>query len=271
MIAWSARRTLVAGVALIALTNAVALAGVAWNRRGEPEAVLRLTERELKGAAEYGFQKENSGLALRLAWRLPWVPRPNQSDYLDFGYSANGGEAPWLGKDRLAELGFDVSPPRKSRRDDRQLPKEVLLVLEYDGPAWQAALERAEQRVNRTRSAAEASPGNQQLAAQADNAAKQLVEERQSYSRVFVIDSGRDLAALRARYPDRARYAIAHGRISIRFTSAGPSGYVNELSIPAINVPLEYRGTVDRQKRYEVGLAFGRRLEPWLTSAAPRP
>jgi len=278
---WSRRRTLLAGATLIALTNAVVLAGVAWNRSGEPEAVLRLTERELKSPGEYGFQKENSGLALRLAWRLPRVSKPNQPDHLDFGYSG-GGEGPWLDKAKLAELGFDVSPAPRAGRDgrvygERQLPREVLLVLEYDGPAWQAALERAKERAARTLAAAAASPGERPLAIQAENAAKQLVEERENYSRVFVIDSGRDVEALRAKYSDRARYAIAHGKVAIQFTYAdrgahySPTGYVSELSIPGVNVPLELRQTVDRQKRYEVSLAFGKRLEPWLTSAAVRP
>ena len=274
MITWSRRRTLLAGVALIALTNAVVLAGVAWNRSGEPEALLRLTERELKSPGEYGFQKENSGLTLRLAWRLSRAPKPNQPDYPDFGYSG-GGEGPWLNKAKLAELGFDVSPAPGSRRggyprDGRQLPREVLLVLEHDGPAWQAALERAKERAARTLAAAAASPVERQLAIQAENAAKQLAEERENYSRVFVIDSGRDVEALRAKYPDRARYAIAHGKVAIHFASSGPSGYVSELSIPGVNVPLELRQTVDRQKRYEVSLAFGKRLEPWLTAAAAR-
>ncbi len=279
MITWSARRTLIAGVALIALTNAVVLAGVAWNRSGEPEAVLRLTERELKSPGEWGFHKENSGLALNLAWRLLPARKPNPPDYVDFGYSG-GGEGSWLDKAKLAELGFDVSPAPRAGRDspfgERQLPKEVLLVLEYDGPAWRAALERAEERAARTRAAAAAAiPANPQLAIQAENAARQLVEERENYSRVFVIDSGRDRAALRAKYPDRARYAIAHGKVAIHFTSVGPrserpAGYISELSIPGVNVPLEYRKTVDRQKRYEVSLAFGKRLEPWLTAAAAR-
>ncbi|MFL6653087.1 MAG: DUF4824 family protein, partial [Sulfurifustaceae bacterium] len=55
MIAWSRKRTLLAGIALIAATNAVALVGVAYNRSGEPSSVLKLTERELALPYSWGF------------------------------------------------------------------------------------------------------------------------------------------------------------------------------------------------------------------------
>lgn len=47
MITWSNTRTLAAGVAVILLPNAIALTGVASNRRGEPESALHLTQREV--------------------------------------------------------------------------------------------------------------------------------------------------------------------------------------------------------------------------------
>ena len=51
---WSRTHTLVAGLGLIALTNAVALLGVAWNRSGEPDATLQLSQRELQ-PPYYGY------------------------------------------------------------------------------------------------------------------------------------------------------------------------------------------------------------------------
>ena len=71
MIAWSRRRTLLAGIALILAVNAVALAGVAYNRSGEPDSVLRLTERELQASYGWHGSAENSGAALTLRWRVP--------------------------------------------------------------------------------------------------------------------------------------------------------------------------------------------------------
>ena len=49
----------------------------------------------------------------------------------------------------------------------------------------------------------------------------ELVREENESSRLFVIDAGLDSAALRTKYPDRARYAIVQGVItsySIHYT-----------------------------------------------------
>src|SRR5690606_12668009 len=61
---------LLAGLALIALTNCWILASVAYNRSGEPEAVLLLSERELLPSRHWR-QQENSGVALALLTRQP--------------------------------------------------------------------------------------------------------------------------------------------------------------------------------------------------------
>ena len=52
---------------LVAAVNGAVLSGVAYNRSGPPEARIVLSERELPLA--YRRHEENSGLALRLAWR----------------------------------------------------------------------------------------------------------------------------------------------------------------------------------------------------------
>ena len=87
---------LVAGLALIAATNAVVLAGVAWNRSGGPEATLALTQREVTLLAFH--IGEDTGLALYLALGGdPWW---------------EAGAKTWLDRDKLAGLGFavDVDP-----------------------------------------------------------------------------------------------------------------------------------------------------------------
>jgi len=67
---WSRKHTLLAGLGLIALTNAIALSGVVYNRSGDPEATLRLTQRELRTPYRWYGNRENSGLALSLVWRV---------------------------------------------------------------------------------------------------------------------------------------------------------------------------------------------------------
>ena len=44
---WTRGHTLAIGIALIVLTNAVALGGVWWNRSATPESALTLSQREL--------------------------------------------------------------------------------------------------------------------------------------------------------------------------------------------------------------------------------
>ena len=55
-------RRLGASVGLLVLTNAVVLAGVAYNRSGEPEVEITLTERELPVAlGTFGGRDEDTG------------------------------------------------------------------------------------------------------------------------------------------------------------------------------------------------------------------
>jgi hypothetical protein len=271
---WSRRRTLVAGLSLIVVTNVVVLAGAAFNRGGEPDAQLRLTEREMRIPYSWGFRSENSGLALRLNWRLA---QPD-TDMHDYGQGGWGGPTTWLDQAKLAELGFDLSAPADrlvaERHYDRQAEREVFIVLEHDGPAYQAALKRAEAR-NHGPNAGQGTWN-------------QLQGELNTYSRLFAIDAGLGRETLRAKYPDRSRYAIAPGKVRIGLWHARPGerviGYISDLSVAEINVPLELRDTVgttpfegvsardpgETRLGYEATVAFGRRLEPWLVSAARR-
>jgi hypothetical protein len=96
--------------------------------------------------------------------------------------------------------------------------------------------------------------------------------EQESNSRLFVIDAGLDLEQLRAAYPDRARYAIVHGLI--RPTTMREKneirvgGNISELHADSIHVPLEYSPVFKNPAAYEVTLAFGQRLEPWVVAAS---
>ena len=70
MNAWSRGRTLGIGLALIVLTNAVALGGVWWNRSAAPDSSLTLSERELGLPWRALRNRENSGLDASIhAWR----------------------------------------------------------------------------------------------------------------------------------------------------------------------------------------------------------
>ena len=108
---------------------------------------------------------------------------------------------------------------------------------------------------------------------------KLLAREQKLNSRLFVVDAGRNNAALRAKYPDRSHYAIVPGRIrvvvNLHGVKSSPAGYVSNLSVEKVNVPASYRRVfeaVPKQRptnisedgpRYGVTLAFGKRLEPF--------
>jgi hypothetical protein len=107
--------------AVVVASNIFALGLAAVNRRGEPEAALQLTERELSPVAP---GTENTAMSLRLTWTDPSGAR----------------EAGWFDRAKLAELGFDCSQPvtRGNAMRYRATPaRQAYAALEYDGPAWQ--------------------------------------------------------------------------------------------------------------------------------------
>lgn len=241
-------RTLLLGLALILGSNAVVLAGVAWNRSGE-EARLQLSQRELGATRDWGSSRENSGVALQLHWRVLRTVKDEPS--YDYGYSY-GGDTEWLDRAKLEALGFDLSAPLPDplldERYERQLPRPVFLVLEFDGPAYRAALRRAEAWVQ------VAKKGSKEV----------LERERTESSRLFVVDAGLDADALRAKYPDRGHYAVVPGKVSLQtYRVKRPMGYVHGPSVADINVPTRFHGAV-RAPKFEASVAFGRRMEPWL-------
>lgn len=283
---WTRNHTLVAGIVLILATNAVALLGVAYNR-GEPESTLRLTERELRLPYSWGFEKENSGIALTLQWRA--LAEEGEDFYgLRTSYAGFGGVPDWLDKAKLTALGFDVSKPEDTPQGrmyyDKLLSKDVLLVLELDGPAYRTALARAQRHFQNEQALLKANPGKKEFEVRAKNTKQTLYQEERINSRLFAVDAGHDAAGLRAKYPDRNRYAIVRGQIQPRLGEINHkpklSAYISNLSITQINVPARYRQIFEplqqsaRTNRYDaavspykVTMAFGKRLEPWITEA----
>lgn len=285
MMSRSRKGILLAGVGLILAANAVALGGAAFNRSGDPECTLRLTERELRVVGGPDLDRENSAMSLRLRWRTLGQRAGPADDFPDGRY-AWGGAPKWLDAAKLAELGFGTARKRvRGGREHDAIPaKEVFLVLELDGPAYQAALERARQDNQRAKAA---QAGARDPEGESKRAAQRLRREESTSSRLFVIDAGLDAGALRARYPDRARHAIVRGQVrpywDTRADATGALvGHVVGPSVGEIHVPLEFQpslasagerasqGEDAQQPRREITVAFGRRLEPWITAVAKR-
>lgn len=279
---WSNKAALLAALAVVAATNSIALIGVAYNRSGDPESTLALTERELRIKHWSWPDNDNSSIDLQLEVRTRHLYA------IDMRFEQWRGD--WLTQDQLRELGFDttleVDTDEALARRRRDPSKAVFLALEYDGPAYQEALEQRHRAVQRARDLVSKNEGDEQLERQLAEALEALQNEEKSESRLFVVDASVDPRVLRDRYPDRTRYAIVRGRVwthvlgvpgQRRIAAAPP-----EVSIASIRVPYPYRDVADalrsekaywyvargQEPRFSATLSFGRRLEPWIAQMA---
>jgi hypothetical protein len=256
---------LAAGTALIVATNLIALGGVMYNRSGAPDSGLALSQRELNIPYNGWGEGDNSGLALRLVWRVDNAERIGIQRYYP------SGETTWLNSAKLAELGISVRKPPGNQEEraafSTGLPADVLLVLELNGPAYRRRVERSCQ------------PATEENARKRSEAL--CASEMTENSRLFVVDAGRDRDALRRKYPDTHTYAITHGRIHAAYLSGSVTAWVDGLAIDELHVPITFRtalnaaagGAFNRlgartpvAEKFEATVAYGRRLEPWLVS-----
>jgi hypothetical protein len=244
----------VAAVVLVA--NAGALAVVARNARGAPDAVVTLTEREIRLTSADG---DTTGMTLSMQWnrRVPLQ---------------------WFDRAKLTSLGFDcsVDPDGPGARQYYGLalaPRTAYIVLEYDPgrPADEAP--------------AAARPSANQPAAQ-QPAANKVAEYE---SRLRAVDAGHDPRALRARYPDAHRYIVTAGVVrptldrESEHQPARLRGLVLDVLPDQIYVPQELQSTllaamgkpVNRESpevalshapRYEVRVEYGSRLLPTIVA-----
>jgi len=286
-----------AACGLIVVTNLAILAAAGWNRRGEPEAELSLTEREL--AMPVARQDERTGLELSLVMthEPPGVVRRTARWKRYELPSINYG---WLDRAKLLELGFrvDLEPthPDAAERYSHAMPRRVFVVVEYDGEAWNRWISGREQQVRELRR--EVEEGTLEPRALADAEAL-LAVDRAMRSRLFPVDAGLDADALRSRYGDRRRYAVVAG--SLRPKVVQPengvptlSGDLLDLVVNRVHVSRGHRRHLEaflpeetwkeieaRERRgaesdwpsptpprYRATLAVGRRHEPWLVSVA---
>ena len=284
------RRALIAGVVVIVVANGVALATAAYNRSGTPESTLELTDRELQLPLTEGRDRDDSGLSLSLDWRVVPHPARDTSHTFDFPYGGFGSPA-WLDSAKLVTLGFRVTRPADTA-DARayyrnRLARSALLVLEFDGPTSEMFRARVRAWAERERARVANRDTSERFLPQGQFVSQRLLEEERDASRLFVVDAGLDLDSLRARYPDRSRYAIVRGAVRPQLTvfeSDPPriQGYITELLVEEIHVPRQFRPALDSVRRtfargretvtsrYSVTVAFGRRLEPWITAVTRR-
>jgi hypothetical protein len=247
-------------IAVMMFANLAMIAAAAANRRGQPEALVRLTEREL--ALGYNTER-NSARELRLV-----VAGQFQED--------------WLDRDKLAMLGFDCRVPATDTHASEfyrgQLPRRAFAAFELEGARWT----RYVQELERQRSLAPTQVG--------DSTHAGIDRELHAGSRLFAIDAALDATALRTAHPDRSRYLIVPATVRIfvgsRRVTAGSEAVLSGSLSPVVHtivVPLHARNVLDHlddmslsrdravpwQPRYAASLAVGSRYEPWIVSIDP--
>lgn len=273
MITFTSRHGLLAGLALIILTNALALTGVWYNRQGQPDSSLLLSERELRRDHE-GPRRENSGLALSLDWRSPL------SDD-----AKNRYESRPLQEEQLLALGFAPLDEKNPGYYQRYGKREVLVVLEFDGPAYQAELQRAAAELQQASARLAKLPHDEELQSAEKTAREYLASQRERDSRLFAVDVGLDAVSLRQRYTDRSRYVLVPGTVRVWCDCSAKkrrlTGQINQLQRSSINVPHAWRSALakhlpaiyssEEPTPFKAQVNFGQRLEPWIETVTGLP
>lgn len=253
-------------IVLVVLANALVLAGVAWNRSGDPGAVLELTERELAMPYARWSSRESTGVSLSI--------RLADQDH------------DWLDRDKLDELGFDVDRYGEGRRRDWQRQeRRLFVVLEYDGAAFAALLDEQKAGLARRRSELAAGTANRR---EVEATEAGLARMRTAGSRLVAIDAGADADALRQSYPDPKRHVVTRALIGMQASPpAGEQGKqimfdgrVYRIMPGRVYLPKrfheslkratdEVRNAYDAPPRYRATVRWGRRQEPWISAVEP--
>lgn len=259
------RPGLLSAAAIVVAANAAAWAAAAWNRSGEPEAVLVLTERELRLPPR---QAENTALALSLVFE-PHAEQPREEPR----------EAGWFDRAKLESIGFDCGRPVSDANAEyyrTRVPRSTFAALEFEGDTWRKQVEQSPPRV--VRYPAMPLP---------DGTAGQAPRDPLLDTHLVPIDVDNDPAALRARHPDRRAVAIVEATVALRYVSAPGQppfleGRVTTVLPRAINVPREWRSVLTplqqperrlrvwppppTEPRFRATIAWGKRLEPRVTN-----
>ena len=228
------RRSVLVLVALPMLYTVAALALVALNRSGGREPI-ELSSREASVSIR---NDDDSAARLFLAWHAGPLERDT-----------------WFGRDKLRELGFDVSLDPQAADAERHyrfaLPRQAFVAFELDGPAWQA------------------------IQAESYPETPALREEFLRFaSRLVPVDAARDAGTLAARYPDARTHLIAAA--VVRLSRVAPpmetpflAGMVTTVDPGRIHVPRELASRIPgpgsrAAPGYSVRLRYGSRWAPFV-------
>ncbi len=272
-------KLLLAAVLLLVSVNVLVLAGVAYNRSGEPVLSIELTERELPVHRSFADTDENSGTSLDLKWQ---VFNPDEDNA--YGYS-NYTSPPWLDHKKLTSLGFDIERLKIATKDHpfrlNTASTDVIVVLEYQGETYRKALNVSEQKLDSLQNKVLDHPEDEEITAALSKYEDQLERFKLSSSRLYAVDAGLDLQTLMKQYPGQGRYMFARGEIKLSWNDNVIEGRIKQILIDNVHIPLPMSQALSKLSlenrpyrydgevippRYKVLMNLGQRLEPWIES-----
>ena len=262
-----------AAVLLLVVVNGLVLSRVTENATQGPVARVWLTERELPQVKWLAL--ENSGVDLRIHWRNLGSEENTVDD----------SSPSWLRGQKLEELGFDFADGLLpgDRRAKPALEREVMVVLEYNGPAYHEALRRAERSLALIEEELRSNSGEPSGTTTRFQAKKRIRAEQMERSRLFVVNAGVDAGQLRKLYNESSRYIITRGIVGLYYEKENDRlwarGAIRGLRPEKLNLPLHQRREIERflvenrrdgatgkLPRYEVEVVYGSKLDPWIGS-----
>ena len=277
---------IISAVCLV-FVNVIVLAGISYNRSGETNSGLQLTERELPLPYRSYRQKENSGLALKLNWNF--VPEKSFNRSYDKYALKKYGSPNWLTENKLKELGLYIDSAKLDTKDslfdnNKLQSEEFIIVLEYNGETFQAFLNDADEDIQALKNKAQKNPNDRDINKQLQKDEASLSKLKTSESRLIAIDAGRNLQTLKEKYTDNSKYLMLRGEIKRHWVNKKLTASIGQLFIADIHVPLPYSNKINEitnrqassdeysrwngNPRYVVELNLGKRLEPWLVEVS---
>lgn len=270
------------GLGMILFANLAVWIGVSWNRSA-PESTLQLSERELRHDRYSLYYSEEEGNMDR---------RSPDNNAIEFKLMINNRYSYKITEEKLEALGFgEYIRDTRNKLDDSGMEtpeKSVLLVLELDGPTYQARVEQIRLEVDEARQlvtqsakqSAKSSLGNEHPQEKLERKEEELKTLLTKESRLYIVDVGLDKTTLRAAYPDTQHYAIVKATMSPSYSySKGSDGTstptitsnVRQVLIDKIYLPRQWHSEplYKRNAHFTATVNFGQRLEPWISNLEP--
>jgi len=258
------KKYLFIGLTIIFLSNLAVLGGVMHNRSGEITSQLTLTERELSLPYNMGAEAENSGISVRLNWRVPSE---------EGNYSTNSRQVK-IDKQTLIALGFNESYEGGRRSESLAL----YWALEFNGVLHRMELQKAARKYGEALLAHKEQPSDETKRIE-KRFNEYLTKEKMTNSRLFFVKASANLAALDQEFSGRKDILIVKG-LAKTYYNGQNKNYIlqlNKFLVPKIMVPLQYTDIFtnlepiarykDHEPRYSLKVLWGARLEPWIIEA----